>query len=45
LPEGEKDDRFDGEELDDRIKGTEQVSRGKVEQEQSVQGHRNTYQK
>ena len=41
LPEGEKDDRLDGEELDDRIKGSQQVPRGKVEEEQGIQGHRN----
>jgi hypothetical protein len=41
LPKWEKDDRFDGEKFDDRIKRPEQVSCGKVEEEQGVQGHRN----
>lgn len=38
LPEGEKDDRLDGEELPDGIVGREEVSRGVVEEDQSVEG-------
>jgi hypothetical protein len=44
LPEGEEDDGLDGEELDDRVEGSEQVPRGEVEQEQGVQSHRNAAQ-
>ncbi len=44
LPEGEEDDGLDGEELDDRVEGSEQVPGGEVEQKQGVQSHRNAAQ-
>jgi hypothetical protein len=44
LPEGEEDDGLDGEELDDRVEGSEQVPGGEIEQEQGVQSHRNAAQ-
>ncbi|OBS69410.1 hypothetical protein A6R68_02028 [Neotoma lepida] len=36
LPEGEKDDRLDHEELEDRAVGTEQLPCGEVEEEECV---------
>lgn len=38
MPEGEEDDRFDHEELEHGPVGTEEVSGGKVEQEEGVEG-------
>jgi hypothetical protein len=38
LPEGEEDDRLDGEELEYRVVGAQQVLGGKVEDDQSVKG-------
>jgi len=36
LPEGEEDDGLDGDELEDRLKWTQQIHGGKVEKEESV---------
>ena len=41
LPEGEEDDGFDGEELEHRLKGPQEVSGSEVEQEQSVESQAN----
>ena len=41
LPVGEEDDALDGEELQHRVVRSEKVLRGKVEEEQGVEGHRN----
>lgn len=38
LPEGEEDDGLDHEELEDGAVGTEQLPRGKVEEEEGVEG-------
>lgn len=38
LPEGQEDDRFDGQELEDRFKGPQKVTGGRVEEEQSIEG-------
>lgn len=38
LPEGEEDDRFDHKELEHGPVGAEEVSGGKVEQEEGVEG-------
>jgi hypothetical protein len=38
LPEREEDDRLDGEELEYRVVGAQQVLGGKVEDDQSVKG-------
>lgn len=40
LPEGEEDDAFDGEELDERIKGLQELLGGVVEEKQSIQSKR-----
>ena len=40
LPEGEEDDRLDGEELDDRVEGPQHLPGGVVEQEERVQRQR-----
>ena len=40
LPEGEKDDRLDGEELPDGVVGREEVPGGVVEEDQAVEGQR-----
>lgn len=37
LPEGEEDDGFDGQELEHRFKGPQEVTGGRVEEEQSVE--------
>jgi len=42
LPEGEENDRLDGEELDDRVEGPEELPGGEVEEEQGVEGSRDT---
>ena len=36
LPEREENDRLDGEELDDRVEGPEELLGGEVEEEQGV---------
>ena len=38
MPEGKEDDRFDGEELQHRFVGPEQVTRGEEEEEEGVEG-------
>lgn len=38
MPEGEKDDGLDHEELEDRAVGTEQLPCGEVEEEEGVKG-------
>lgn len=38
LPEREEDDRLDGEELEDRLKGLQELPGGEVEKEQGVEG-------
>lgn len=38
LPEGEKDDGLDHEELEDRAVGTQQLPGGEVEEEEGVKG-------
>ena len=40
LPEWEEDDGFDGEKLEDRVEGLEEVPRREVEEEQRVQRQR-----
>lgn len=40
LPEGEENDRLDGKELEHRVVGLQQVSGGKVEEEEAVEGQR-----
>ena len=42
LPEREENDRLDGEELDDRVEGPEELLGGEVEEEQGVEGSRDT---
>ena len=37
LPEREENDRLDGEELDDRVEGPEELLGGEVEEEQGVE--------
>lgn len=43
LPEGEKDDRLDHEELEHGVVGDEQLTRGKVEEEESVERQTDRY--
>lgn len=38
LPEGEEDDGLDGEELEDGLKGLQELPGGKVEKEQGIEG-------
>lgn len=38
LPEREEDDRLDGEELEDRLEGLQELPGGEVEKEQGVEG-------
>ena len=40
LPVGEEDDALDGEELQHRVVRSEKVLRGKVEEEEGVESHR-----
>ena len=40
LPVGEEDDTFDSEKLENWIVRPQKVFRGKVEEEESIQGHR-----
>ena len=42
MPEREENDGLDGEELDDRVEGPEELPGGEVEKEQGVQGSRDT---
>ena len=42
LPEREENDRLDGEKLDDRVEGPEELLGGEVEEEQGVEGSRDT---
>ncbi len=43
LPEGEEDDGLDGEEFENRIVGPQEILRGEVEDDQGVQGQRDTH--
>lgn len=38
LPERQEDDGFDGEELEDRLEGPQELPGGEVEEEQGVEG-------
>ena len=42
MPEAQKDDRFDDGEFENRIIGREQIFGGKEEEEESVEGYRDT---
>ena len=39
LPEGEEDDGFDGDELEDRVEGREEGFGGRIEEKQAIESN------